>query len=113
MQQFGKFCIERYKKTKKPPLPLLKNQEQKLDVGSKSIVLNMPPALNTPKGWAEHPSHPSNLTPGHTPTLTPCTEPAYPPLWGASKRACYLFSIPSAAGAVTPVKPCLKFLSDL
>ena len=49
MQQFGKFCIERCKKTKKPPLPLLKNQEQKLDVGSKSIVLNMPPALNTTK----------------------------------------------------------------
>ena len=45
--QLGQILIKRYKKTKKAQLPLLKSQEQKQGVGSKSRVLCMPPAHNT------------------------------------------------------------------
>ena len=30
------------------------------------------------KGWADQWSHPFGSTPGHTPALTPCKEPAHP-----------------------------------
>ena len=36
--------------------------------------LHTPP----PKGWANHLSHPSALTPEHTPTLTSKKEPTHP-----------------------------------
>ena len=50
-------------KDQKAQLPLLKTQEQKQGVGSKSGVLHMPPALNTTKGWANDLSHPFSPTP--------------------------------------------------
>ena len=61
-------------------LSLLKNQERKQGVWSKSRVLRVPPALNTTKGWANHLNHPSSPTCGHTPTLTPYKEHAVPSL---------------------------------
>lgn len=57
----------------------------------------------------DHLSQPSDLTPTHTPTLTPCKELAHPP-WGASKGTLYLLSLsPAATGA--PAKPYLNFSS--
>ena len=48
--------------------------------GSKSRVLCMPLYSTPPKEWAKHLSHPSSLTPGRTPTLTPYREPVCPSL---------------------------------
>ena len=64
----------------KTQLPLPKSQEQKQMFGSKNRVLSMPPAHRATKGWADHLSHcaPPGRTPGHTPTLAPCTEPVSP-----------------------------------
>ena len=63
-----------------------------------------------PKGWADHLSHHSSPTPGHTLTILPREEPA-PRLRGASKETCSLFSFLCVAGA--PIKLCLNFLSGL
>ena len=90
---WGKLWGNRYEKTKKKKkswLRLLKSQEQKLGVGSKSRVLHVPPALGTTNGVASHLSHPCGPTPGHTPTLTPYKEQVHhpPPLpWGLAQRA--------------------------
>ena len=55
---------------------------------AKVRVLHMSPAHNITKGWAGHLSHPSGLTLGHTPNLTPNEEPPCPHLGEkASKRA--------------------------
>ena len=98
------------KSPKNPKLPLLKNQEQKPDIGSKSRVLYTPHALNTPKDWAEHLSHPSDLTPGHTRTLTPCKEPAYPSTLG-SKQGSLLFVFPPfCSWSSSPRKTLPEFL---
>jgi len=53
--QLGQILDKRYEKTKKTPLPLLKNQEQKQGVASRSRVLSMPPALNTSSGVGRTP----------------------------------------------------------
>ena len=78
-------------------MPPLKSWEQKLQVRSKSKVLCLPLYLLPPKKWAKHLSHPSSLTPGHTPTITPYEEPVHLPTWAASKRTCYLFSLTPAS----------------
>ena len=39
----------------------------KQGAGDKGWGLSMLPALNTTKGWANHLSHPSSPTSGHTP----------------------------------------------
>ena len=66
----------RYKKTKKAHLPRLESWEQKQCREQKC----MPPTPTAPKGWANHPSHTSSLSPGHTPTLIPYKEPTHPHL---------------------------------
>ena len=69
---WGKFCTKRYKKTKKK-----KNPHQNCHFWrsrSKNRVLRKCPARNTTKGWANHLSHSSSLTPGHTPTFNPFKE---------------------------------------
>ena len=43
------------------------------------------PALSTTEGWAKHPSHASNLTPGHTSTLPPYKDRS-PPTGRAHKQ---------------------------
>ena len=76
----GQIMDKRYQKTKKKNLlPLLKSQEQKLKVESKSRVWCMPSALNTARGMGKIPKPLLCLTPGHTPTLTLCKELARPP----------------------------------
>ena len=47
------------------------NLEQKLGIGSKNRLLSIPPAFNTTRGVDKPPSHSTDLTPGHTPVLTP------------------------------------------
>ena len=64
--------IQKDKKTKKTRLPLLKSWEQKNRVlGAKAEYCAFPLHSTPPKWGAKHLSHPSGLTPGHTPTFTP------------------------------------------
>ena len=96
MCSWGKLWTTRYKKTKNPTAT---SEEPGAKAGYRACPLHSTP----PKGRADSLSHPSGLTPGHTPTqLTPPQ--------GASKGTCYLFSLPRAA-AGAPIKPCLNFLS--
>ena len=66
-------------KIQKAQLLLLRGLEQKQDVESRSRVLGTFPAFSTIKGWADHLSHSSSLTPGCSPTLTPSKEPTCSP----------------------------------
>lgn len=79
-------------------------KDQKL---SRSRVLACTPYRAPPRGWADHLSDPSSLTPGYTPALSPQLSPQE-----ASKGSCYLFSLPWAAAQI-PIKPCLNFSSGL
>ena len=84
-------------------------------LGAKAGYCACPLHTPPPKGWADHQSHPSSPTPGHTLTLTLTLykERARPPPQGAGKQGtCCLFSLPSAA-AGAPIKPCLNLLSGL
>ena len=85
-EQLGQIPEKRSRKTKKTQLPLLKSLEQK--TGHWACPLHTPP----PKGWTNHLSHPSGLTPGHTPTLTPYEKQVCHPLreW-TSKGTCCVF----------------------
>ena len=85
-------------------MPFLKSWKQKQG------YCTCPPALNTTRGWANHLSYPSSLTPGHTPTLTPYKKRAHTHPLG-SKQGNLLCSLLQPAGA--PVKPCVNFLSGL
>ena len=90
----------------KTQLPLLKRPKQKLGT--------------VPAPWTQHHQRGRQTTsatppapPGHTPTLTPCKEPACSPnLREQTGKGTCLFSLPPAA-AEAPVKPCLNFLSSI
>ena len=71
MHSWDKLWATRYKKIK-PQLPLLRCWEQKQGSAYK-------PTHSTTKGWADHLSHPSCLTHGSTPNITPHKGPACPP----------------------------------
>nr|XP_030719679.1 uncharacterized protein LOC115857032 [Globicephala melas] len=111
---WGKLWTTRYKKTKpnQTQLPLLKSWEQKNRVsgakaGSCACPLHSPP----PEGEADQLSHPSSVTPGHTPTLTSYKEPARPPpppLW-SEKGNLLLFLTPSCCSR-GPSKALPEFL---
>ena len=73
----------------KNQLPLLKSQEQKQGTlhaplhatppeGQKQGTLHAPLHATPPEGWANHLSHPSDSTCGHTLTLTPYKEQTAP-----------------------------------
>lgn len=69
-----KLWTTKYKQTKKKkqnPNALLKSWSKNRKLEAKAGYRSMPPALNTTKGWAEHPSHPAGPAPGHTPAHRP------------------------------------------
>ena len=66
---------------------------------SKSRVLCIPLHTTPPKGWAIYLSHPCGLSPGQTPTLTPCKEQAH-------------LSLREWAGAREPVCSCSLLLQQ-
>lgn len=76
--------IQRDQKTQ---LPLLKSPEKKQGTA------HSPLHMTSPKGWANHLSHPFGLTPGHTPTFTPYKEQAHPLTQGASKQRADLLCV--------------------
>ena len=108
--QLGQILDQKIKERQKTQLPFLKSWERKNWVsGVKAGYRACPPALNTTKGWADHLSHPSSLTPGHTPPSSSIRNE--PP--SASEETCHLFSLPPAASSGAPIKPGLNFLSGL
>ena len=70
MCSWGRLWTKRYKETKSTTAT---SEEPGAKAGSYACPLHTTP----PKGWADHLSHPSSLTPGPTPTLTPYKEPAH------------------------------------
>ena len=91
----------------KAQLPLLKSPEKKQGTA------HSPLHKTSPKGWANHLSHPSGLTPEHTPTLTPYKEQARPPLQGAGKPKGNLCVLTPPCCSRGPSKVYLNFLSGL
>jgi len=76
MHKWGKLMAVRYKKTKKTNCHFWR-AGNKNSIRSRSAC---PLHSTTPKGWANHPSHTSSLSPGHTLTLIPYKEPTHPHL---------------------------------
>ena len=106
MCSWNKFWTKDIKRRKNPTATF---EEPRAKAGYCPCPLHTTPT----KGWANHLSHPSRWTPGHTPTLTPYNEQATPPsTQEVSKETCYLFLLPPAA-AGAPIKPCLNFLYGL
>ena len=100
-------------------LPLLRNLERKQgSQEQKQFTLHICMPLHTipPKRWANNLSHPSGLTPGHIPTLTPYEEQACSPR-GASKarKLFYVLVFPPSTlhASGVPIKFCLNYLSGL
>ena len=73
MHSWVKLLTTRYRKTKHTTSASEELGERQ-GVADKGGGLCMLPALNTTKGWANHLSHPSSPTSGHTPILTPHEE---------------------------------------
>ena len=96
---------QKIQRDQKTHLPLLKSLEQK-SRGSGAKAGNCAWPLHTmpPKGWANQPD-PWTHTCLHTPLHPPTPKQA-------SQRACWLFSLATAA-AGTSTKPCLNFFSGL
>ena len=78
MSSWGKLWTTRYKKTKNPTAT---SEEPGAKAGGRETAqgtAHYPLHSTPPKGRADHLSHASSPTPGHTPTLTPYKEPALP-----------------------------------
>ena len=63
-----------------------------------------------PEGWADHLTHPSGPTPGHTPILIPYKEPARSLQLRTSKQGNLLLVL-APPTPPPPMKPCLNYLS--
>ena len=87
----GQILDKRYKKTKKTQMLLLKSWEQKQG------TMHAP----SPSEGAQHLSHSSNSTPGHTPTLTHISNKLAPSGSEQARDAVVHFhSLPAIAGAL-------------
>ena len=106
--QLGQILDQEIKRRPKKPTATSEEPGTKTGCRSKSRVLRMPPALSTTNGWAEHLSHPSGPTPGHTPTLTPHKEPACPP--SGSEQGNLLLVFAPSCGGRGPNKALPEFL---
>lgn len=102
MCSWGKLWT-RYKKDPKPHCYFWK-------AGSKAGYCACPLHTNTTRGVTNHLSHPSSLTPGHIPTLTPW-EAALPSGYKQAKGTWFLLSLPCCSRA--PVNLCLNFTGHL
>ena len=89
-------------------LTLLKSLEQKQNVVNNNRGLSCPLHTTPPAGWAKHLSQLSGLTPGHTPTLTPCKEQACPTL-GSEQTKELLFVLSSPCYSRGPSKALPEF----
>lgn len=76
MCSWGKVQARRYKKFKNLT-SMSQRSVQKQGVRSKSRILCMSQHSTPPKGWVDHLSHSSGLTPEPNPTLAPYKEPAH------------------------------------
>ena len=111
--QLGQILDKRYKKTKKTPTATSEELGAKTGSGAKAGYCACPLNSTPPEGWAKHLSHPSGLTPGHTPALTPEKEQACPPQGANEQGNLLLVLAPLPAAAEAPIKPCLNYLSGL
>ena len=105
---------QRYKEIKQSNCHLWRAWSKNWVLEKKSGYCSCPLETTHLKGWADHLSYPSSLTPGHSSILTPYKEQVVPS-WGVSEQGnltCWLFS-PSSAAVEAPIKPCLNFLSGL
>ena len=120
----GQILDSKIQKTWKVQLPLLKNWEQKQDVGNKSRALWTAPARSTTKGVGRPHIHASSQDAGPATTLTPWGEPAWPspspPTSSESKLVrmhihkileCTYITCPAIAES--PIEFCLNYLSGL
>ena len=80
--------INNFRQADETTLMAESEEEQKHGVEGKTRGLSIHPALNTSKGWAKHPSHASNPTPGPILTLTSDKEPAHSSPSGSCKGTC-------------------------
>ena len=99
----------------KIPTAISEDPGAKTGCREQNRVLGMPPALNTTEGWVNHLSHPSSLTPGHTPTLTPYKEwacsPCPAPVLGSKWENLFLVFAPSCSWHRNPSKALPEFLA--
>ena len=108
--QLGQILDQKIQKDKKPNCRFWRAGSKNNWVsGAKAGYCSCPPALNTTKGWANHLSHPSGLTPGHSPTLTPNKEWACPTL-GSKQGNLLLVFAPSCSRHRGPHKALPEFL---
>ena len=83
-----------YKKTKNPNCQFWEAGSKNRLSGSKAEYCTCPLHSISPKGWANHLSHPASPTPGCTPTLTLCKEQARPSLGNKEGKLLLVFAIP-------------------
>ena len=96
MHSWGQLWTTRYKQTK---IPTATSEVS----GAKARYCAWSLHTAPPRGWADHLSHASGLTPGSAPTLTPLTAPARPAS-GSDQGKLLLVFAPSC---------CLNFLSGI
>ena len=83
--QLGQILNQRYKETKNPTT-ISEEPGAKTVSEAKIGYCACPLHSTSPKEWVKHLSHPSGLTPGHTPTLILYKEQIGTLLYGASKQ---------------------------
>ena len=110
MQQFWQILYWKIQKDQKIPTTTSEEPGAKTRCWEQKQSTAHALCTQHPKWWAEHLSYPSDLTPGHTPTLTPWKEPAYPPTLG-SKQGDLLFVFhPFCSWSSNPSKALPEFL---
>ena len=110
MRSYGKCWT---KDTKKSNCHFGRAQNKSRGSGAKAGYCACPLHTTSPKGWANHLSHRSSRTPGHTLTLTPCKEQARPSTpWpqGASQQGNLLFVLTPPCCRKGPNKALPEFL---
>ena len=92
--QLGQITDKKIQKDQKPNCHFWRAGSK--NRGSEAKAGHCPCPLHTtpPKGWADHLSHTSNPTPGHTPTLTPYKEPARPASGGDQGNLLFVLAPP-------------------